>query len=143
MDSDEPLQLVEFQGPFFKLKFPSHWEMEIIEDIPAFFDPMGGGALQVVSAQKNDEPVNLEDEMTQYLSQMGISFDPEKIASFKIQAGPCLACEFIKEDRFWLLNMIGQEGKLLIVMYNSDEVPDPDTVSILMNIIQSIRLEGS
>jgi hypothetical protein len=140
---DEDIQLMDFHGPFFHLKFPSHWEVEILEDIPAFFDPMGGGALQIAAFKKSDEPVNLEDEMTRYLGQLKMPYDPDKIASFELAAGPCLACEFIREDRFWLVNMLGKDGQLLIIIYNADEVPDPDTVGILMDIIKSIRLEES
>ena len=143
MDADEDIQLIDFRGTFFRLQYPSHWEVEVIEDIPAFYDPMGGGALQIAAFKKSDEPVNLENEMTRYLGEIKIAFDPEKIASFELPAGPCLACEFIKEDRFWLVNMLGKEGKLLIVIYNADEVPDPDTVGIVMTIIKSIRLEDT
>ena len=138
---DEDIQLLDFHGPFFNLKYPSHWEVEILEDIPAFFDPMGGGALQIAAFKKSDEPVNLEDEMTRYLGKLGIPYDPDRIASFEIEAGLCKACEFIKDDRFWLVNMLGHDGKLLMIIFNSDEVPDPDTVGIIMSMIKSIRLE--
>ena len=139
MDPDKEIHMVQFQGPFFTLYFPSHWEVEVIEDIPAFFDPMGGGALQIAAIHKSDEPVNLEDEMIRYLGQMHLPYDQEKMASFEIEAGPCLACEFIKDNRFWLVNMTGKDSRLYIIIYNADEVPDPDSVTLIMNIIKSIR----
>jgi len=133
---------IRFQGPFFTLQYPDTWEMEIIEDIPAFFDPLGGGALQVVASQNDGAPFEPESEMEKYLSRLGIDFDLDRLVRYDHAAGKSVACEFVREGRFWLVNMIASANRLLVMIYNADELPDPDTVRIIMKIIQTVRIDS-
>jgi hypothetical protein len=140
MPSTEPERTLLFRGAGFELRYPESYETEIIEDIPAFFDPMGGGVLQVATVVTEKIPPDLEAEMKKYLTGMKIEYEPEKIAEYNHPAGRCLACEFTKDERFWLINMIGSDKKVFIVLYNADEIPDGDTVGIVLGMIGSIRM---
>lgn len=131
-----------FKGPFFRLAYPDHWESEIIENIPAFYDPHGCGALQVAASTNPESPYVLETEMVRYLGRHGMELDRERVVRFQTDAGlDCLACEFMKEGRFWLVYMMGEADKLLIVFYNADRIPDAAEVRIISRIIRSITLE--
>ena len=129
-----------FQGTFFQLIYPGEWMLEIIEDIPAFYDPMGGGVLQTAASRSPDGPFLLAREMKKFLTQQEIEFDEEKVARLKTPAGQdCMACEFTRDNRFWMVYMIAEGDKLLIVMYNADEFPDSDQARNISDVIASIR----
>lgn len=129
-----------FRGTFFQLIYPADWMLEIIEDIPAFYDPMAGGVLQIAASRNPDGPFLLAEEMKKFLGQQDIEFQEEHVARFKTPGGQdCMACEFTRTDRFWMVYMITQGDKLLIVMYNADEFPDPDQARDISDVIASIR----
>ena len=134
----------QFRGTFFELLYPSDWECEIIEDIPCFFDPEGGGAVQVAAFRHPDGGnFDFDEEMERYLKGHGIRMDKSRIAEFSIPSGlSCRACEFVLEDRFWLVNMVLQGSRMILVLYNSDDMPDADTVQKISGLIQTIRLEA-
>ena len=144
MDADQTEQSVWrlFRGAFFRLAYPDFWEMEIIENIPAFYDPDGSGALQVAATVNSDGPYDLKEEFTKYLQRHEIEFDDEKVVRFQTDAGwECLAGEFFKEERFWLVYLLGVAEKMIIVCYNSDEMPSKPLVKIISQIIRSITPE--
>lgn len=130
-----------FEGPWFQLLYPASWQHEIIENVPCFFDPDGAGALQIAAYRNpNDDPFDAESEMQRYLEGHSVEFNLEKISRFNLMSGlDCLACEFVKQDRFWLVNIILRGSKMLLVIYNADEIPDDDTVDSIQLIVQSIR----
>lgn len=120
--------------------YPEYWEMEVIEGVPAFFDPEGAGAF-LISAFKNVVGnYDLSEEMGRFLGQHKIQYDPTKIASFEKAEGTLVqACEFVTEGRFWLVYMLANGNKLLICSYNSDEAPDKELAEILTTMISSVR----
>lgn len=129
----------KFEGPFFELLYPEHWEKIIVENIPSFFDPEGDGVLQV-AASKLNEPANLQGETTKYLARHGIEFD-DKVVYYKTERGyDCMAREFNKDGRFWLANVMALEDRLLVVMYNGDSTPDEVQAMIISGVIQSIQI---
>lgn len=133
-----------FSGPFFRLAYPRHWEMEIIENIPAFYDPEGGGALQVVASRKPDGIYELQEEFDRWLQQQELKIPQERIVMFETeQKVACLACEFVHEERFWMVQLMTAGPALLLVIYNADEVPDRETIEILSVMIRSIRFVES
>ncbi len=134
---EKPARL--FRGVFFQLLYPAAWESEIIEDIPAFYDPASGGVLQI-AASRSETGFDLAREMRKFLERVGIEFQADHVASFRMPGGQeCLACEFTKDDRFWMVYIIVDEDRLLIVMYNSDEFPDAELARELSDVIASIR----
>ena len=111
-----------------------------IGEIPAFFDPDGAGALQVSAFENKLGNYNLSEELARFLTIHKIEYDEECIASFKNNLGSEIkACEFISEERFWLVYMISFGSKLIVCTYNSDERPDKELSIMLTNIISSIR----
>ncbi len=128
----------KFQGTFFELQYPVFWLHEIIEDIPAFYDPNGSGALQVASVIKDSE-IRIEEEMQQFLFRHSIEYERDKIALVEDVDFASAACEFISQDRFWLVHMLSLRRRLLIVMYNSDEIPTRETGELISEFIRSIR----
>ena len=125
------------------MQYPASWEAEVIEDIPAFYDPEGAGALQLVATRSTDDSCDLQAEMARYLERHGIEFQPDRIVGYKTESGlDAMVCEFLKEDRFWLVQMLTLDEKLLVVIYNADELPEPELIGILAAIIRSIKFDG-
>ena len=52
---------------WYMLAYPEHWEVEVIEEIPAFFDPDGAGALQVSAFENKLGSYNLAEELERFL----------------------------------------------------------------------------
>jgi hypothetical protein len=136
------LEYQPYRSPegWYGLAFPENWTVEVIEGIPAFFDPEGSGAF-VVSAFKNRiGKFVLAEEMARFLSNHKVKYETDKVASFENKQGcEIQACEFISKGRFWLVYMIGYANKLLICTYNSDEVPEKELSEILTTIISTIN----
>jgi len=129
-----------FQGPFFTIRIPANWEVEIIENIPAIFDPEGGGVLQIAGFRRGSGDVDLQYEMEKFLGQNGIAADPERMAQITLVSGlQCIAVEYVVENRFWMVNAISQANKLLLVTYNSDEMPDANLAMLISEMIGTIR----
>jgi len=128
-----------FQGTFFRLSYPDHWEAEIIEDIPAFFDPEGGGALQVAAGSEEGN-FQTREELNRFLSRQGMEFQDEKVATFINEKGiECSICEYMREGRFWLVQALSIQNRLLLVFYNSDEIPDQEQALAISSILGSIQ----
>ncbi|MCB1165252.1 MAG: hypothetical protein KDK37_16675 [Leptospiraceae bacterium] len=132
-----------FRGTFFELLYPRDWECEIIEDIPCFFDPEGGGAVQIAAFRHpENKNFDFDQEMQRYLEGHEIRMDKSRIAEFNLPSGlACRACEFVLENRFWLVNMIVQGSRMILVIYNADEIPDQETVQKITGMIHTIRME--
>ncbi len=132
-----------FQGPFYRLHYPDGWEAEIIENIPAFYDPEGGGALQIVAARRDPEmPFDIEAEMTRYLERHGMVYSEERVARFDTAIGmEAMACEFMRDNRFWLVQMLCRGDMLLLILFNSDTVPDQELALKISAVIRSVQVE--
>ncbi|EQA78316.1 hypothetical protein LEP1GSC193_0086 [Leptospira alstonii serovar Pingchang str. 80-412] len=50
-----------------------------------------------------------------------------------------MACEFVKEDRFWMVYMISNQKRMTLLTYNGDEMPPSYLVGELTTVISSIR----
>lgn len=130
-----------FRGTFFDLEYPDAWEVEIIENVPCFFDPDGIGALQA-AAFRNPEgmPFDPIEQLGLYLERNGVTLDSDRVALFDLPSGlQAAACEFMKEDRFWLVNSIVRGDKMLLILWNSDVVPDADTAAAIGHTVMTIR----
>lgn len=131
-----------FQGVFFQAFVPAHWEEEIVENIPCFFDPEGGGALQIAATRRSSgDDFDPAEELRYYLEKNGIEYQSERVARYQTQQGmDAAACEFRQQGRFWMVQMIAEGQRMVVVIYNSDSTPDPDLARELSVIIGSLRL---
>ncbi|MCB1316394.1 MAG: hypothetical protein KDK27_10600 [Leptospiraceae bacterium] len=131
---------VVFRGTFFQLQLPDHWEHEIVENIPAFFDPDGNGVLQIAATRSPSGAYDIAEQMRTYLEQNRLEFLEDRVMSFERPDGArCLACEFVRDNRFWLVHMIALGSRLLIVLYNADQVPDAASIREVVGVIQSVQ----
>lgn len=131
---------IKFEGSFFMLVYPSSWEQEIIEDVVCFFKEDGCGALQMASTRSEDGHYNPEKEMNAYLDRNNLPNDPEKNIKYKTQNNiDAIACEYMQEGRFWLVQILCHEDKMLIVLYNADEPPEQSLSLEISSIISSIK----
>lgn len=138
----ESKALRPFRGTFFRIGVPEEWEELIIEDIPSFFDPEGGGALQFAAFRQNDAAVDLALEMTRYLGNHGIEFSEDHVVRYQTPSGHSgMACEFEKEDRFWMVNLAAKADRLLFIIYNSDTRPDQELALTLSRVIQTLEID--
>jgi len=138
------LEYQPFSSPqgWYSLQYPEYWEMEVIEGIPSFFDPEGSGAV-VISAFENKQGSFIpENEMRDFLEKHSIKYNPNDITKYKNKQGSVIqTCEFISKERFWFLYMMAYKDKLLVLTYNSDEVPDNELSAIISHIVASIHFK--
>ncbi|EHQ06753.1 hypothetical protein [Leptonema illini] len=130
-----------FRGTFFDLEYSDTWEMEIIENVPCFFDPDGIGALQAAAFREPEgTPFNPIEQLGAYLERHGLTLDTDRVAVFDLPSGlQAAACEFMKDDRFWLVNCIVKGDKMLLMLWNSDALPDADTAEAIGRTVMTIR----
>jgi hypothetical protein len=133
-----------FEGPFFSMRIPLTWEVEVIENIPAIFDPEGGGVLQIASFRRGSGVADPKYEIEIFLNQNGIEADPSRMAEFALPSGlDCVAVEYVLDNRFWMVNAICKENRLLLVTYNSDEMPEASLAMLISEIIGTIKFTES
>ncbi len=130
-----------FRGTFFDLEYPDGWEMEIIENIPCFFDPDGIGALQAAAFREPEgRPFHPIEQLATYLERHQLKLDADRVAVFDLPSGlQAAACEFMKDDRFWLVNCIVKAEKMLLLLWNSDALPDADTAEAIGRTVMTVR----
>jgi hypothetical protein len=128
MDETRP-----FRGPYFTLEYPENWIFEIIEDIPAFYDPQGGGVLQVASVRSVGD-ANADREMDRWIAK----FDISEYVAYEKDGVECRSVETVYEGRFWLFHLMVKGSRILFVMYNADERPDDTSARRLSAMIGSI-----
>lgn len=133
-----------FKGTFFEFEYPDEWEFEIIEHIPCFFDPEGSGALQTAAFRDPEgEPFDVLDELAAYLDRQEISVNADRIATFDLPFGAHAAgCEFMKDDRFWLVNCIVEKDKMVLLIWNSDDLPDRDTATAIGHSVMTMKFRN-
>jgi hypothetical protein len=140
---EDKLEYQVYRSPngWYMLVYPENWAFEVIEQIPAFYDPEeGSGALQISAFENKEGEFDLGEELQRFLNFHKIDYDEERVACFENSEGSKIeACEFISDDRFWLVYMISNRHKLIVATYNSDEKPNKPLSQILTNIISSIR----
>lgn len=132
------MALQTFRGTFFQMQYPGLWDSEIIEDIPCFFDPDSGWALQAIAFRSQlGEPFT---ELNRYLERHSLKADPAKTAHFSLPSGlSCMACEFYIEQRFWLVNLIFRDNRMLFILFNSDELPEESLAREISSVIRTVE----
>lgn len=129
-----------FHGTFFELEYPAEWEQEIVENIPCLFDLEAGWVLQLASSTSPDGNFDLSSEFTRYLEINQLEFQEDRVVRYQNASGlECLAAEFMKDNRFWLIQMIASGPRLLAALFNSDQVPDAELAAQISATVGSIR----
>lgn len=130
-----------FRGTFFELQYPDEWVVEIIEDVPCFFDPEGAGALQAAAFRHREGgSFDAMSELSAYLERVGMTPDAEKVGLFELPSGlQGAGCEFIKDERFWLANCVVQTDRMVLLLWNSDTTPDADAARAIGSAVMSLR----
>ncbi|MDF3820067.1 DUF3805 domain-containing protein [Leptospira sp. 96542] len=132
----------QFRSPqgWYSLLYPATWEQMVVEEIPAFFHPDGGGAMQVYAFESKLENFDVNLELENYLKIHEIDYDEDKVAQFENNEGSSIrACEFMKEDRIWMVYMIANKERMILATYNTDEEITEELFQQLTNIISSVR----
>lgn len=140
MTDDSSSQARVFQGPFFTVRIPPLWEVEIIENIPAFFDPDGSGVLQIAAFRRPAAILDARDEMERYLNQNGVEPDRSRMTNLVLPSGlECVSVEYVLDNRFWMVSAISRNNRLLFVIYNGDEIPQQGTAMLISEVVSSIE----
>ncbi|MBX7056811.1 MAG: hypothetical protein K1X75_02005 [Leptospirales bacterium] len=130
-----------FHGVFFQVFVPADWEQEIIENIPCFFDPDGAGALQLAATRRDaEEAFDPAEELRYYLEKNGVEYAEDRVALYHTPQGAlAAACEYRRDGRFWMVQMIAEGRRMIVALYNADATPDEELARELSVILSSIR----
>ncbi len=132
----------QFRSPqgWYSLLYPADWEHIVVEEIPAFFDPEAGGALQFYAFESKVEKFDVNFELANYLKIHEIDFEEDKVAEFENNEGTSIrACEFDKDGRNWLVYVLANERQMLLATYNTDDPIDDSMFQKLSDTISSVR----
>ena len=146
-------QTFESENKWYSLEYPRVWEMEVIENIPSFFDPFAGkGAVQVLSVNCSGKPEpeiiqnypflngkTLGDKMLIFLHSQQVNIKSAELSIVTKGNMEMIPFEYSSDGSFFMAVMMEENGILLLVLYNSTEVPDKEEASIISAIIQSIK----
>lgn len=117
--------------------------MEIVENIPAFFDPDGTGVLQVAAVRRQSGDFDPQSELERYLGKNDIQADPARMARFVLPGGiPAVSVEYIVDNRFWMVVAAAEGPRFVLLMYNGDEVPSAETALLISEIISTLEFSA-
>lgn len=156
MEYDPSLQAFQSPSHWFSLRYPRMWEVEVIEDIPTFYDPLfGQGAMQIFSAQLGslhlvDEEIlqdfpflrmeSISKKMEAFLNQQEAPFHDEDIRYSHLHNTDVVAVEYRLEDRFYMASMFQKESIFVLALYNCQGEPPQEEAENVGKILQSLRL---
>jgi hypothetical protein len=137
---------IPFQSPqgWYQFVHPSYWKKEIIEGIPSFYEVDGAGAFQIFAfLNKSSDYTNL-DALKKYLEYHEIEYDEEMVENYTNNYGmSILACEFEKENRYWIVYSLGSGSKTILCLYNSDIEISDKIFQELTDMISSFQIIGN
>ncbi len=139
---------------WYTLEYPRVWEMEVVDNIPAFYDPFSGkGALQILSVKISGESTeqliqahpflggnNLHEKMKIFLHMNGAPISADELTEVHQNGVDFIPCEYMIDSRFYMCVMIQKNEIFLLCLYNSDGIPDDEEAKIIGNIIQSVQI---
>ena len=141
---------------WFSLEYPRLWDMEVVDNIPAFFDPLGGqGALQVFSVQIGPrEKIKKELEAFDFLKSEGLSakmhhflmnqqivVPEEELTIYHRDQMQFIPYEYVLEGRFYMACMLQKKKIFLLVLYNCQGRPPPEEANTVSEIVRSIQID--
>jgi len=147
-------QKFESANKWYSLEYPKMWEVEVVDHVPAFFDPLNGmGALQVIAVQigKDDIPEKLKkipflngktlkDKMISFLEAQEVDYIEDKLIAYTTDDTEFLPYEYSKENRFYMSSFFQKNNILLITMYNCQGLPAKEEAEVIANILKSLKI---
>lgn len=156
MEYDPSLQAFQSPSHWFSLGYPRMWEMEVVEDIPTFYDPLfGQGAMQVFSAQvgslhlAHEEIIQdfpflqmdgISEKMEAFLQQQKAPYNEEDIRYSHLHNTDTVAVEYRLEDRFYMACMFQKKNIFVLALYNCQGNPPQEEAENIGKILRSLRL---
>ena len=140
---------------WFKLEYPRMWEMEVVDNIPAFFDPLfGKGALQVFSVKLGDLDKLTEEiaefpfllgetlpvKMKIFLEKQSIAFNDSDLKLFNRNNLQCVAHEYFVAERFYMACMMQKNNIFLLTLYNCIEAPSNEEALAIGEILKTVEI---
>ena len=140
---------------WYSLEYPRLWEMEIFEDIPAFFDPISGqGALQVFSVRigardKKPQELNqfsflskekLEEKMLFFLESQSVIPEDGQLTVYQEGEVYLIPYEYYIKERFYMACMLQKKDIFLLTLYNCANKPDKKEAQTIGEIVKSINI---
>ncbi|RME90958.1 MAG: hypothetical protein D6767_06020 [Candidatus Hydrogenedentota bacterium] len=145
---------------WYSLEYPRLWEMEVIENIPAFFNPFGGyGSLQVFAVKMGalansgnlieNHPFlkgeSLTEKMQLFLERQDqfIPKDSLQLTEKRHKEGDStyiVATEYRIENRFYMACMMQRSNIFLLSLYNCEGLPDKAEARAVGEILKSIEI---
>ncbi len=140
---------------WFSLEYPRMWELEVIDNIPVFFDPIQGqGALQIFSAQLGNprniiqelEPFdflkvdNLAGKMGAFLRNQNLAEPENGFNLYEKDQMSFIPHEYNLAGRFYMVCMLQKENIFLLALYNCSEHPTTEEANIVGKIVRSINI---
>jgi len=140
---------------WYTLEYPRVWEVEVIENIPSFFDPFfGNGAVQIFCAKtgalppdakiRDDYPFlsgkTLTDKMNLFLFSQQINVTNVEFKTYIQNDVSYIPFEYEQEGRFFMVVLMEKKDIVLLALYNSNQTPSSEEAEIIGNIIQSIEI---
>jgi hypothetical protein len=126
---------------YYELSMPEDWRYSQEENIVSFYDATNGvGALQISSYSINkDQKINVASELAEMLTdKIGVSI--QDILSKIFVVNNLAHYHFTKGDEYWNYYMLFNNGKLLLITYNCNEVDSLKEKNIVHKIVHSIIL---
>lgn len=144
---------------WYTLMYPATWEVEIIENIPSFYDGLfpKGGVLQVFALSMGDnvnsdsykeiikkapylDGKDVGEKMEFFLDSQDVSSYKDSIKILKKDNYPIAVCEYTKDRTFYFASMIEKSNKFILILFNAPYVPDAEEAAILGDIINSLEI---
>ncbi|MES0491324.1 MAG: hypothetical protein ABUK01_15125 [Leptospirales bacterium] len=139
---------------WYKLEYPRVWEMEVIDNIPSFFDPFfGNGAVQTFCVKTGTQPMDakmrdnfpflngktLIDKMNLFLFSQQINVANTDFKVYNRDDVSYIPFEYEQEGRFFMVILMEKNNLVLLALYNSQQTPNKEEALIISNIIQSVE----
>ncbi len=155
---DTHLQKFQSSNRWYSLEYPRMWEMQIVENIPCFFNPIhGSGSLQLFSANLSQiktldtkqldkfnflKGANLIQKMNLFLNTRQVIVKEQDLKIYVNDNNTqFVAHEFKQEDHFFTACMFQKKHIFLLGIYNCLGVPPIEESDIIGAILKSIEIE--
>ncbi len=143
---------------WYSLEYPITWEVEIVCNIPTFFDPQNGhGSLHILSVKLGDtnnvsdgltqeypflSEEQLEDKMQCFLLSHEHKPETDKIVVYQKKDNVLLLpYEYYTSSRFYMLCMIQRKNIFLLNIYNCIKDSARVEADIIGKMINSIQFK--
>lgn len=156
-------QRFESEKGWYSLEYPRMWEVEVIEHIPAFFDPINGrGSVQIFAVQMGSPADSIEvinaypflrgasliEKMELFLQAQECDYNPDRLQSSthpmsaKDNPTKVVASEYRIENRFYMAAMFQNQNLFLLALYNCEGLPEESEAKAVGELLRSIDLKG-